>query len=384
MAYSTIYFFIGTTAELIKMMPVMRACARRGIEFQLLASGQNDIERSELLKYCEKQAPDLVLFRGQIKKSALGLLWWFVRTFCSAFWQLRPLFRRHRRGEAVLVVHGDTVSTVMGALLGRLHGLDVAHVEAGLRSFDYFHPFPEEIDRVITSRLATLHFCPNGWAVGNLQKRRGDKIDTGHNTLLDALALAQAEAEPSPRLAPLRDEPYFVFVLHRQENLFDDQLVRDLVGRAIAQSRWMRCVFILHHLTEVHLRRLNLLEVLREQPNITLFERLPYIEFMQLLAGADHVVTDGGSNQEECYYLGKPCLVLRNVTERTEGLEHNVVLSRLDPAVIDAFLAEPGRYARPPIRVDERPSDIIAARLGGEVAHRAGAPGREQLAVGQS
>lgn len=380
MAYSKIYFFIGTTAELIKMMPVMQACDRRGIAFELIASGQNDISQSELLKYCAKQSPDLVLFQGKIKKSALGLLWWFIRTFLASFWRLRPVFRRHRRGEAVMVVHGDTVSTVMGAMLGRLHGLDVAHVEAGLRSFDYFHPFPEEIDRVITSRLATLHFCPNAWAMGNLKDRRGDKVDTGHNTLLDALALAQAEAEPSPRIAKLKSAPYFVFVLHRQENLFDERLVRDLVGQALKRSAQMRCVFILHHLTEVHLAKLGLLEAVKNAPGVTAFERLPYIEFMQLLAGADHVVTDGGSNQEECYYLGKPCLVLRNVTERTEGLDHNVVLSRLDPVAIVNFLADPGRYARPPVRVDERPSDIIAARLGGGSARPAATPRRAKAA----
>ena len=365
MPYAKLYFFIGTTAELIKMMPVIQACARRRVEVELVVSGQNDVEHSELLAYCGVPVAHHVLFRGRIRKSAPGLLWWFMRTLLASAWRLRPVLGRHRRGEAAVVVHGDTVSTVMGALLAKLHGLDVAHVEAGLRSFDYLHPFPEEIDRVITSRLADLHFCPNAWAVGNLKGRKGEKVDTGHNTLLDALALARRESRPTVLLDSLAAQPYFVFVMHRQENLFDEQLARQLVDKAIAQSRRTRCVFILHHLTEVHLARIGLLESLQREPGIQTVRRLPYFEFMRLLAQAEYVVTDGGSNQEECYYLGKPCLVLRKVTERTEGLDHNVVLSRLDMATIDAFLADPARHAHPPVEPDERPSDIIANRLGG-------------------
>ncbi|AVS64543.1 hypothetical protein C8245_01540 [Paracidovorax avenae] len=172
MHYKNIYFFIGTTAELIKMMPVMQVCWRRGIPFQLVASGQNDIRHSELLALVGKKAPDLVLFEGEIRKSAVSLLLWFFRTLLRSVGRLR----RHMRqlpGSNVVVVHGDTVSTVMGALLAKVLRTDVAHVEAGLRSFNYLHPFPEEIDRVITSRLADIHFCPNDWSMRNLGRLGG-------------------------------------------------------------------------------------------------------------------------------------------------------------------------------------------------------------------
>lgn len=348
------------------MMPVMQACHRRGLAFQLIASGQNDIERSELLKYCGKVKPDHVLHSGPIRKNALGLLLWFIKTLLLSIWRLRPVFSQHKRGQGILVVHGDTVSTVMGALLGKLYGLQVAHVEAGLRSFDFFHPFPEEIDRIITSRLADIHFCPNAWSVGNIKAKRGEKIDTGHNTLLDALAIAQAETNVSQQVNQLRREPYFVFVMHRQENLFNDELVRSLVAKVIHQSKETHCVFILHHLTEVALDRLGLLEKLKHIKTLTTVRRMPYVEFMQLLSTAEYVVTDGGSNQEECYYLGKPCLVLRKVTERTEGLGQNVVLSKLNPATIDDFLANPERYAKPPVEAINSPSSIIVRWLDGE------------------
>lgn len=358
-----LYFFVGTTAELIKLMPVMQTCNQHGLPFRLIASGQNDITQSELLKYCGKDGADLVLHDGPIRKSALGLFLWFIKRLLTSAWRLRRVFGVHKRGEAVLIVHGDTVSTVMGSLLGKLYGLKVAHVEAGLRSFDYFHPFPEEIDRAITSRLADIHFCPNSWAVANLNKFAGVKIDTCHNTLLDALAIAQAEMDVSPIVKQLRREPYFVFVMHRQENLFNDELVKVLTEKVIQQSKKDHCVFVLHHLTEVALDRLGLRDTLRMEPTITTMRRLPYVEFVQLLSGAEYVVTDGGSNQEECYYLGKPCLVLRKVTERTEGLGHNVLLSKLDLITIDDFLNNPMLYKKPPVTVADSPSQIIARYL---------------------
>lgn len=341
----------------------MQACGRRGLPFQFIASGQNDIERSELLQYCDKVRPDIVLHSEPIRKNALGLLLWFIKTLLSSIWLLRPVLSQHKRGEAIMVVHGDTVSTVMGALLGKLYGLKVAHVEAGLRSFDFFHPFPEEIDRLITSRLADIHFCPNSWSVSNIKAKRGEKIDTGHNTLLDALAITQAETNVSQQVNQLRSVPYFVFVMHRQENLFNAELVRSLVAKIIQQSKETHCVFILHHLTEVALDRLGLLEKLNKVQTITTVRRMPYIEFMQLLSTAEYVVTDGGSNQEECYYLGKPCLVLRKVTERTEGLGQNVVLSELDAKIIDDFLANPYSHTQPPVTVKVSPSETIAEHL---------------------
>jgi UDP-N-acetylglucosamine 2-epimerase (non-hydrolysing) len=358
-----LYFFIGTVAELIKVMPVMRACERSGLPFAIIASGQNDIRSSELLAYCGKGGVDVILHEGPIRKSATGLLAWFAKTLVRSVGRLRPVLGAHRRGEAIVVVHGDTVSTVMGAMLAKLHGARVAHVEAGLRSFDYRHPFPEEIDRVVTSRMADIHFCPNAWAVGNLATRRGIKVDTRHNTLLDALALAQDEVPRSALAGELRGRAYFVFVMHRQENLMNGELVRTLLGKVIAQSRRHHCVFVLHHLTEVALCDMGLLEGVRAEPGITTVPRLPYMEFMEVLARSEYVVTDGGSNQEECFYLGKPCLILRKVTERTEGLGQNVVLSGLDFARIDAFLADPARHARPAVRPDQSPSELIAQAL---------------------
>ena len=152
-----LHFFVGTTAELIKLMPVMRACTAAGMPFGIIASGQNDVRHSELLPLCGKSGVDVVLSDRPIRKTALGLMAWFARTFASSALRLRRVLAGGTP-RGVVVVHGDTVSTVMGAVLAKLHGWRVAHVEAGLRSFDFRHPFPEEIDRVVTSRFVDFHF----------------------------------------------------------------------------------------------------------------------------------------------------------------------------------------------------------------------------------
>src|SRR5205085_6074229 len=115
--------------------------------------------------------------------------------------------------------HGDTMTTVGGALIGRLLGAEVAHIESGLRSFDIFHPFPEELNRRITSRLATLLFAPGPWAASNL--KRGIIVDTGSNTIRDALAMTTKLGE-SPLEIP--SEPYGIVSLHRYELLHDRKL----------------------------------------------------------------------------------------------------------------------------------------------------------------
>jgi len=354
-----IYFFIGTTAELIKLIPIMKELTDRGSDYKIIASGQNDIRQSELLKLVAKTDIDLVLSTNKIKKTPFGLLSWFSITFLISIFKLKKEFSLHKKSQTYLIVHGDTVSTVMGALFGKLFGLKVCHIEAGLRSFNYFQPFPEEIDRLITSRLTNIHFCPNEWASHNLEKRKGIKINTFQNTLVDSLQLAINHKSESLLIKEIQQNSYFIFVIHRQENLLNEKLVNSLINKIIKYSNNMTCVFVLHEYTKYVLNSMNLLSNLQQQSNISLVPRLPYLEFMQLLDRSEFIVTDGGSNQEEAYYLGKPCLLLRKVTERTEGLNENVLLSENNEKTIDSFFNNPFAYKREKLVNINKPSKII-------------------------
>jgi UDP-N-acetylglucosamine 2-epimerase (non-hydrolysing) len=159
------------------------------------------------------------------------------------------------------------------------------------------------------------------------------------------------------------ERPYFIFVLHRQENLFDTSFVTAIYKRILQESLKKFCVMIIHKPTEIVLRKIGLFDEIVKCSNSVVFERLDYVTFTHVLINCDYIVTDGGSNQEECYFLGKPCLVLRSESERTEGLGENVVLAGKNFDAIEDFLSEPKRFERPEIRVLESPSEIIADEL---------------------
>lgn len=353
------YFFIGTVAEFLKIMPVMQELSKRNVPFKVIASGQNPLTVHELFAFSGITGTDIVLNDRPIRKSALGLFGWFAETLIKGLVRLRKEFRGQGKGTT-LVVHGDTVSTVMGALIGRCYGLRVAHVEAGLRSFNFLQPFPEELDRCLTAFLADVHFAPYQQAVHNLRKRKGVKIDTGFNTNIDSLMFALSQNRKPQIADTLQRRKYFIFIMHRQENLANEKLVRKIVDAVVKEARTLQCIFVMHELTRASLERFGLLPEIERNPDVIVTGRLPYVEFVGLLNEAEFIITDGGGNQQESYYLGKPCLLLRSVTEGSEGLGHNVLVSYNDIAVIQGYMSDYMRYRKPMVRPEVRPSEIIA------------------------
>ncbi|MEZ9464548.1 UDP-N-acetylglucosamine 2-epimerase [Vibrio splendidus] len=354
-----IYFFIGTTAELIKLFPIMVEMKEKSIEYEIISSGQNDISNSDIFNKFGLKYPHLVLSDTSHQKTALGLFSWFTKTLLRG----RALIKQtlpNVKGS-MLIVHGDTVSTVLGGLLGKLLGMKICHVEAGLRSYNFLNPFPEELDRVITSRLASVHFAPNSWATDNLKSKNGLVVNTGENTLLDSLRLSKYVENDISYVS--EGKPYFVFVIHRQENLFDTDFVKFMISRCVNESTKTHCVLVLHDLTKIKLEELGFLQELKDNENVTLIPRLEYVDFMGVLSACEYLVTDGGSNQEEAYYMGKPCLILRTHTERVEGLEENVLLSKKSKDLIEKFFDDPYRYKTASKLEDKYPSKVIVEKL---------------------
>lgn len=353
-----LYFFIGTEAEFIKLFPILLELNKKKISYSIIASGQNDITKSFLLKIIDRKSVDYLLSQEKIAQTAFGLFSWFFKTLCKGAVLLKKNLPQSK--GSILVVHGDTVSTVMGALLGKFLGMKIVHVEAGLRSFNFLQPFPEEIDRVIVSRFASVHFCPNSWAVNNIKKLAGKKINTYQNTLYDSLHIIMKQ--PLQKNVTQK-KPYFIFIMHRQENIFDKDLSKAFLEAIFTAAEKTSCVFVMHSVTKKTLETYGFLQSILRNKNIHVIDRLPYGSFIHLLNGAEFIITDGGSNQEECSYLGVPTLVLRSVTERIEGLGKNVILQR-DATAIPRFVSEYKRFKQKPVTVKESPSKIIADVLG--------------------
>lgn len=357
------YFFIGTEAELIKLLPVLKQFEEKNVPYKIIASGQNNIQQSALLRFISKQTMDIVLHTDPIKQTSISLALWFMKNFFKGIVVLNKEFKQLKKSNIIFIVHGDTISTVMGAFLGKFYRVRLAHIEAGLRSFNFLNPFPEEIDRVLTSRLTDIHFCPNTWALSNLKERKGIKINTKQNTLIDSLYLVMGNRQVPDVLKIIKNEKFVIFVIHRQENLFNESLVKSVIAKAEEVSKKMKCVFILHKSTEYAFKKMGVLAQLSKNKNILLTPRMSYADFMKVMYASEFMITDGGSNQEESYYMGKPCLILRTHTERTEGLDENVILSKNKSEIIDSFIKEYKKYQRPEVKNRNHPSSIIFETL---------------------
>jgi len=342
---------IGTRAQLIKVAPVLRELSRRHLGFRLVYTNQHRENVADLFSEFDLEVPGVSIGRlgGEKKTIARIFIWWF--------WMTLLIARRRRlipTSQGIVLTHGDTLTTLWGALLGRMRGNRVMHIESGLRSFRLFDPFPEEIIRLLTTRLADVYACPNAWAAGNLKKHKGTVINTRENTLVDAIAYAISKESPPS------DTPYVVVSMHRFENVYRKRNLRKCVQAVLLAADRFKVVFVLHPITKKRLLATRFYECLDRHDHVELIERLPFSAFIDLCKGAECVMTDGGSNQEELSFLGVPTLVLRRRSERPDGINRNVVISQFDPEMIGAFLKRCHDYRREPKAYDHSPSTVIA------------------------
>ena len=364
MKNSTICFFIGTEAELIKVFTIIRELDKRQINYRIISSGQNDIRNSRALSYVRQAKIDVLLSEERkIKKSTLGLFKWFFATLFQAKKKIKHQLQDIDFQHSIMLVHGDTLSTVMGAFIGRSLKMKVAHIEAGLRSHHLLHPFPEEINRQITSLFARIHFAPDETALNNLYKAKGEKINTFYNTIIESIAATNDMPCQTKIVQKIISTDYFVLVLHRQENLANKSLLKRVITRAVQAAKNIPCVFVMHKPTEVILKSMGIYDKVAASENIILIPRTDYFDFTSLLKHAKFVVSDGGSNQEELSYMGKPCLIVRSHTERSHGIGENAVLMKEDDHIMDDFFDAYASYERQPIVPESSPVQIISDYL---------------------
>jgi len=347
-----IHVIIGTRAQLIKVAPILIELKSRRINHLFVFTGQHTATIDALIELFKIRHPDFRLYNGrEITRIGQAFLWSFkciLRSF--------PL-RKNPDKQNIALIHGDAYSTILAAVIAKLLRMKIGHVEAGLRSFDYFDPFPEEITRVLASKLTDVHFCPGKWAVSNVESESGIKVNIGVNTLYDTLRLfVNSESEV---LVDIPESKYAVVSVHRFENVYSKERLKHIVNLVNSISKKIHLLFVLHPITEHSLRSYKLLETLKQNDSVEFRRRCDYFRFIKLMVNSEFIITDGGSNQEESYYLGKPCLLFRDKTERLEGLGRNVVLSRFNESVIDRFIDNYTKHRYSFLKVNENPSRII-------------------------
>jgi UDP-N-acetylglucosamine 2-epimerase len=335
--------FIGTKAQYIKTAPVLRELDARGIAYRLIDSGQHAALSAGLRDELGVHVPDQVLGSSRDVVSIPGAAAW-ATSVATRLAQRPERIRDELFAGAggICIVHGDTPTTFLATALARRAGLRVAHLEAGLRSRSWLHPFPEELIRLAVMRWSDLLFAPDGVAVANLaaMKVRGRVVPLSANTTIDALRASLGGSDASEGDGPA------LITMHRVENLHRTHVVDGFVDLALLAARQGPVRFVVHgptqHVIDAHGRRARLTAA-----GVELVELAAHADFVRWLAAARFVVTDGGSIQEECALLGVPTLLWRARTERPDGIGENVVLSRYDRAIADAFVTDPSRWRRP-------------------------------------
>lgn len=326
----------GTRPEAIKMCPLVKELQKHSTEFETIVcvTGQHREMLDQVLEIFDV-LPDYDL---NIMKQGQDLTDVTVRVLTG----LRDVFKKCR--PDVVLVHGDTTTSTAGALAAFYAQIPVGHVEAGLRTHNLYSPWPEEINRQITGRIATYNFSPTPLSESNLKAENamGSIYVTG-NTVIDALhmvvdKLQNDEALRKEQELILQNAGYDVNRLvagkklilitgHRREN-FGDGFIRMVTAMKDLSEKYPMVDFVYPMHLNPNVRN-TIHKVFGEnliRPNFFFIEPLQYLEFVHLMSKAYIVLTDSGGIQEEAPGLGKPVLVMRDTTERPEALKSGTVL----------------------------------------------------------
>jgi UDP-N-acetylglucosamine 2-epimerase (non-hydrolysing) len=308
---------VGTRPEAIKMAPVILALQRRADRFEsrVCATAQHRQMLDQVLGLFDiRPQHDLNLMRDDQTLAQIT---------ASVFTGIDRVLREEKPDW--VLVQGDTTTVMAAALTAYYHKVRVGHVEAGLRTHDKYQPFPEEINRKVAGVVADAHFAPTELARRNLLAEGvpAAAIQVTGNTVVDALLLA-ARQPFDLRRSPLRslpaDQRWVLVTAHRRES-FGAPLVQICEALRDLAERFRGDV---HFLYPVHMNpnvREPVQRLLGKVPNITLLPPLDYLPMVNALKRSELVLTDSGGLQEEAPALGKPVLVLRDVTERPEGID---------------------------------------------------------------
>jgi len=320
----------GTRPEAIKMAPLLQALQKnKNYKLIITVTAQHREMLDQVMELFQLEADyDLDIMKD--RQTLSGLSARIITKLDGILAEEKP---------DLLLVHGDTSSTFIGALTSFYHQIEIAHVEAGLRTYNKYSPFPEEINRQLTGVLADLNFAPTKTAKENLllENTPAEKIFVTGNTVIDALLSIvdknhKFENELLKNL-DFENKKVILLTAHRRENLGEPMKnIFKAVQKLTKEINNLAVIFPVH-LNPV-IRELSK-KMLADNKQIHLIDPLDYLPFANLMARADLVLTDSGGIQEEAPSLGKPVLVLRDTTERPEAVEAGTVLKvGTDPEVI--------------------------------------------------
>ena len=302
----------GTRPEAIKMCPLVKELKKReGIQTIVCVTGQHREMLTQVLD-CFQVIPDYNLDIMQDKQTLFDVT-------TNIISKIKPVLEKEK--PDLILVHGDTSTTFVTALCAFYMQIPVGHVEAGLRTYDLYSPFPEEFNRQATGIIAQYHFAPTENAKNNLLKegKKESTIYVTGNTAIDALKTTVKKDYTNKILDWAQGSKLIMLTAHRRENLGKPlENIFNTVKRIIQEYDDVKVVYPVHKNPII---REMADKILGHEDRVKLIEPLEVIDFHNIIAKSYMILTDSGGIQEEAPSLGKPVLVMRDTTERPEGIK---------------------------------------------------------------
>lgn len=330
-----IIIIIGTRPEAIKLVPVYLALKKNSsCEVTIISTGQHKEMLQQIFSFFDIE-PEVRLELMTANQSLSSIT-------ASLFISLDKEIQN--ADPDLIIVQGDTTSAMVAGMVGFYQKIIIAHVEAGLRSFDKYSPFPEEVNRKIISQVAFLNFAPTQQSFHNLKQEGAHNILVVGNTVIDSLLLAKNKIHKNRNHyvqkfeSTIRDERKFVLItVHRRES-FGNGLANICDALKTLANRFNELDFIF----PVHLNpnvSKTVYDILDSMPNIFLLKPLAYDDMIYIMNECYMIMTDSGGIQEEAPSLHKPLIVLRDLTERPEGIEAGcaVLAGTTVDGIVEAF-----------------------------------------------
>lgn len=317
-------FIIGTRAQLIKIAPVISECEKVKFPCIILMTGQHKDTMDDLFEEFIIKTERLYATLPIERSTIFSLITWIPKAYEGTMRNLKVIQDKYKDSDILVIVHGDTLTTLISAYCGKKTGGKVVHIESGLTSGSYLSPFPEELIRNLVFKMTDIAFCPDDKSYKHIQKvSKATAFNTQGNTIFDAI---DKIAQESRFTISQSKASYVVVSIHRFNNIYDKSRLIELIDKIKEVAKFLPIKFILHPATIKRLKQYQLYEALDQGYNIELLPRMSYFKFIRLAYASQCVLTDGGSNQEELAYLGVPTIIMRTHTERENGLGSNAIM----------------------------------------------------------
>ena len=351
----TIAYVLGTKAMFIKTKYVLKYLKEKNIEVLCLDTGQHKEITSKEIKQLKTnyQTIDITNSRANVS-SIYGMIKWFFVFFIS--------YKKNTNLEHVeyCIVHGDTISTLMGLMYAKKNNLKTIHVEAGYKSKNYLRPFPEELIRSLVSRYSEILVVDGDEQLENVLKYKNKQeiIKISRNTVVDAVLNEIKQIDKN-------EVNQLTITIHRTENIYNkknlDSLIK-LIEYVLKTKSFDTIKWFCHDVTLSTLKKRNLYNML-ENIGVQLLPLLPYNEFINEIYSSRSIITDGGSISEECSILGLKTLIWRDVIEQENLIGENLILSNYNIEESLKFLTKKNNYQRSTQNVSEPSKELVELLL---------------------